>query len=130
MPQDPKVAAYFRYLKRTFEKASAAWRRDQRKNPGPCHICREPDAEITPEGVWLCREHKAQLKALQPYKSHITRLTEMKIPFLSQEDFLKGLEPPKKKRRVSTLEIKGSKEFQYSAGRAAPAKRAPARKKK
>lgn len=128
MALDPKVAAYYRYLKRTFDKASAAWRREQRKNPYPCHVCKEPDAEITPEGVWLCREHKAQLKALQPYKSYAQRLTDMKVPFLSQEDFLKGLEPPKKKRKQQDPKVKGM-QWQISIGASAKKKAAPRKKK-
>lgn len=119
---------YFRYLKRTYEKASAAWRREQRKDPYPCHICKDPNAEITPEGVWLCREHKAQLKALQPYKSHAQRLDEMKIPYLSKEDFDKGLAKPKKKRKQPDPNIKNVMVFDYNVGKTA--RKAAPRKKK
>ena len=56
---------YFRYLKRLYEKASAAWRREQRKRPKPCEYpgCGDTNAEVMPEGNWLCREHKAGWKA-------------------------------------------------------------------
>jgi hypothetical protein len=124
---------YFRYLKRLYEKASAAWRREQRKNPRPCSFpgCGDDNAEIMPEGNWLCREHKAQWKALLPYKSHATRLTEMGIPFLSEADHKAGVNlPKKKKRRIPVVEIKGGNEYSYSAGRSKPATRkAPAKKK-
>ena len=109
--------AYFRYLKRTYEQASAAWRRQQHKNPQPCQVCKDANAEVTPEGFWLCRQHKAELKALQPYKSHSQRLDAMGIAYLSKEDFDKGLEKPKKKRKVKVIEIKDSREYQYTAGK-------------
>lgn len=121
--------AYLRYLKGTYDKASAAWRREMRKNPLPCHVCGNHDAEITPEEVWLCREHKAQLKALQPYKSYAQRLTDMKIPFLSKEDFEAGKVKPKKKRKLPDPQIQGMT-WNYTAGRGAVTKRAPAKRKK
>ena len=123
---------YFRYLKRLYEKASAAWRREQRKRPKPCEYpgCGDTNAEVMPEGNWLCREHKAGWKAMLPYKSHATRLTEMGIPFLSEADHKAGVEAPKKKKRkVPVLEIKGAQEFSYSVGKATPRKAAPRKKK-
>lgn len=107
---------YYRYLKHLYEKASAAWRREQRKNPRPCDICGDYDSEVMSEGNWLCREHKAQWKALLPYKSYATRLTEMGIPFLSEADHKAGAKlTKKKKRRIKAPE---AKEFQYVAGKA------------
>lgn len=120
---------YVRYLKRLYEKASAAWRRQQRKNKQPCGICGDWDSEIMPEGNFLCREHKAAWKAMLPYKSYAQRLTEMNVPFLSEEDFKKGLEPPKKKRKMPDPKVKGL-EFQMSMGGRAPAKRKAAPRKK
>lgn len=122
---------YFRYLKRLYEKASAAWRREQRKNPRPCSICGDYNAEVMPEGNWLCREHKAQWKALLPYKSTMQKLIDMGIPFLTEEEHKAGVTPPKKKKRkIPVVEIKGAQEFQYSAGRSTPAKKAAAPRKK
>ena len=115
---------YLRYLKRTYEQASAAWRREQRKNPKPCAICGDGNAEVMPEGNWLCREHKAIWKSMLPYKSYAQRLTDMGIKFLSEEEHKAGVEKPKKKRKLPTLEIKGAKEWQYNGGgRAKPAPR-------
>ena len=121
------MTPYIRYLKRTFEKASAAWRREQNKRPQVCQVCEDPKAEVTPEGFWLCRAHKAELKAMQPYKSYTKRIEDMNIPYLSEEDFLKGLEPPKKKRKMKIKVIEGVQEYSYSAGKTA---RKPATRRK
>lgn len=122
-------ASYIRYLKVTYEKASAAWRREQRKRPQPCSICGNADSEVMPEGNWLCREHKAVWKSIMPYKSHAQRLTEMGITFLTEEQRAAGMLEAKKKRKrqPSTLEVKS---WDYSAGRSTPAKKTPVRKKK
>lgn len=122
---------YIRYLQRLYEKASAAWRREQRKNPRPCGICGDWNSEVMPEGNWLCREHKAQWKAMLPYKSTKQKLIDLGVPFLTEEEHKAGVVlQKKKKRRVPVVEIKGAQEFQYSAGRSTPAKKTPVRKKK
>lgn len=125
---------YVRYLKRLYDKASAAWRRQQRKNKKPCEYpgCGDWDSEVMPEGNFLCREHKAAWKAMLPYKSYAQRLTEMDVPFLSEADFKAGLEPPKKKRKVQDPKVKGM-EWQGFGKGIAPAKttrKAAPRKKK
>jgi hypothetical protein len=119
---------YFRYLKKLYEKSSAAWRREMRKNSRPCEICGDENSEIMAEGNWLCREHKALWKLMLPYKSHAQRLIEMGIPFLTEEEHKAGVVAPKKKRKsTAKLEVKA---WDYSAGRAAPAKKTTTRKKK
>jgi hypothetical protein len=122
---------YLRYLKETFNKASAAWRREMRKNPRPCSICGDFNAEVMPEGNWLCREHKAQWKAMVPFKSYATRLNEMGIKFLSEEDHAAGVRPPKKKRKLPDVKVQGVKQWQMSIGGSAkktPVKRATKKK--
>jgi ribosomal protein L37AE/L43A len=119
---------YYRYLKKLYEQSSAAWRRHMRKNPKPCAICGDENSEVMPEEIWLCREHKAQWKNAQPYKSHAKLLDEMGIAYLSEEDFTKGKEKPKKKRKIPKLEVKEIKEWSYTAGKSTPAKRTTKKK--
>lgn len=112
---------YKRYLKRTWEKFSAARRKRMRENPEPCCRCGEK-AEITEEGLWLCREHKAQWKALLPYKAHDIRLKEAGVEFLTEEEHRLGVVKPKKRKRQECKLVVKSWDYN-SSGRAKPAPR-------
>jgi len=96
-----------------------------RKNPKPCEICGDENAECMAEGNWLCREHKAQWKLMLPYKSYAQRLDDMGYKYPTEEQFNKGLIKIKQRKLPDpAVKPKGIWEIGYKPrAKAAPRKK-------
>lgn len=81
---------YLEYLKVLHTRASAAYRKRMRANPESCAICGAKKAEITPEGIWLCKMHNTDFKNLQRVKTIFEKLDQLKVSYPTEADFLSG----------------------------------------
>lgn len=105
---------YEEYLKVLHTRASAAYRKRMRKHPESCAICGQKNAEITPEGIWLCTMHNADFKNLQPVRSIEDKLRQLGASFPTREEFelgdykIKKRKPPEPVCKFKPLKYNGT----------------------
>lgn len=81
---------YKEYLDTLYRRASAAIRKQYRKNPQSCEVCNEINTAVTVDGLWLCDEHMKELKRLQPMLSVKQKLDKLGIAYASETEFNTG----------------------------------------
>lgn len=82
--------SYKDYLIQLYNRTWAAKRKQLRKESVPCYVCGNPEVEITPEGLCLCRQHRVELNNNQPKFSIFQKLTRLGIDYPTEEEF-KGI---------------------------------------
>ena len=81
---------YKEYLNTLYRRASAARRKQLRKNPQPCEVCGYTHTSVSVDGIWLCDEHMKILKQLQPMKSVAQKLDSLGIAYATELEFNNG----------------------------------------
>lgn len=81
---------YKEYLNTLYRRASAARRKQLRKDPQPCEACGYSITSVSIDGIWLCDEHMKVLKQLQPMKSITQKLDALGVVYASEAEFNAG----------------------------------------
>jgi ribosomal protein S14 len=109
---------YIEYLNQVYNRAWAARRKQLRKDKQPCQICGESVAEVTPEGFWLCRQHRVELNNMQPVWTVFQKLERLGIEPASEADFLAGKVKIKKvkPKKIRFIVAYKTSIWEYNAG--------------
>lgn len=81
---------YLQFLEQLYNRSWAAQRKELRKDKQLCFACGDWNVEVTPEGFWLCRQHRIELNNLQPKWTIFQKLDRIGVEPPSEADYLAG----------------------------------------